>query len=149
MNVKMPVTPTITIGDQPTEADLKALREEGYLGVVNLRNDGEPEQPIGTSAEGDLARGLGLDYLHYGVGAAPLTEEGVLGVCKFLDEHAGGPTLVHCRRGGRAIALVLLHLARAEGWKPSEVVAKGAALGLKVDGGLKTLVESYLTEHSS
>ncbi len=71
MNVKQAVTDTITIGDQPDEGDLRALKKEGYVGVVNLRNDGEPEQPLGTTAEGDVVRALGLDYLHVGVGAAP------------------------------------------------------------------------------
>src|SRR4051794_30354011 len=111
MNVKKPITPAITTGDQPDENDLKALKDEGYVGVINLRNDGEPEQPLGTAAEGEKARALGLDYLHYGVSSAPLTEEGVTSVCAFLDEHAGGKTLVHCRKGGRAEALVLLYKA--------------------------------------
>src|SRR5437764_7642268 len=103
MNVKRPITPGITIADQPTEADLRALKDEGYVGVVNLRNDGEPEQPLGTAAEGDQVRSQGMDYLHYGVGSAPLTEAGVGSVCDFLDRHAGsGTVLVHCRKGGRA-----------------------------------------------
>ena len=50
MNVKRPVTATITIGDQPTEADLSQLKQEGYTAVVNLRNDGEPDQPMSTAA---------------------------------------------------------------------------------------------------
>jgi uncharacterized protein (TIGR01244 family) len=144
MNVKKSVTSTITIGDQPTEADLQALRDEGYLGVVNLRNDGEPDQPLGTGPEGDLVKHLGLDYLHVGVGPTPLSDEGVRAVCKFLDEHGSGKTLVHCRKGGRAMALVLLYFARKQGWKPDEAITKGAAMGLSVEGGLRTLVENYL-----
>jgi uncharacterized protein (TIGR01244 family) len=148
MNVLKPITPAITVGDQPTEGDLKALRSEGYVGVINLRIAGEPEQPLDPSGEGEAARALGLDYLHYGVGSAPLTEEGVSAVCAFLDEHAGGKTLVHCRKGGRAAALVLLYKARAEGWSPDEVVARGSAMGLGVDGGLRNLVESFLREQN-
>ena len=147
MNVKTPISAAITIGDQPTEDDLKALKDEGYVGLINLRNDGEPEQPLDTSAEGERARALGLDYLHYGVGSAPLTEEGVSSVRRFLDDHADGKTLVHCRKGGRAAALVLLCRAEAENWSPEEAIAKGKALGLSVDGGLRPLVESYLREH--
>ena len=148
MNVKRPITPGITLGDQPTESDLRALKDEGYVGVVNLRNDGEPEQPLGTAAEGAAARGLGLDYLHYGVGSAPLTEAGVGSVCEFLDRHAGdGKVMVHCRRGGRAAALVLLYQAQRNGWSPDEALAKGKAMGLEVEGGLRTLVENYLKEH--
>lgn len=144
MNVKKTITPTIVIGDQPTEADLQALKDEGYVGVINLRNDGEPEQPLGTAAEGEKARALGLDYLHYGVGAAPLSVEGVSSVCQFLDDHADGKTLVHCRKGGRAAALVLLYKADAENWSPEEAVDKGNALGLGVEGGLRNMVETFL-----
>jgi len=146
MNVKRAVTATITVGDQPTEADLEQLKHEGYVGVVNLRNDGEPEQPMSTSDEGNKARALGMDYLHYGVGAAPLSEPGVTAVCDFLDEHAQGSNkvLLHCRKGGRAVALLLLQQARAQKWSADQVFAKGKAMGLEVDGGLKMLVESYL-----
>jgi uncharacterized protein (TIGR01244 family) len=141
-----PITPGITIADQPTAEELRGLKDEGYVGVVNLRNDGEPEQPLGTAAEGEQVRSLGMDYLHYGVGGAPLSEQGVESVADFLDRHASGKVLVHCRKGARAAALVLLHQAKAHGWAPGEVFDKGRAMGLEVDGGLRTLVENYLRE---
>jgi uncharacterized protein (TIGR01244 family) len=146
MNVKRAVTTSITIGDQPNEGDLEQLKHEGCSGVVNLRNDGEPEQPMSTSEEGNKVRSLGMDYLHYGVGSAPLTEAGVTAVCDFLDQHSQGSdkVLLHCRRGGRAIALLLLQQARTHNWKAGEIFAKGKAMGLELDGGLKALVESYI-----
>jgi uncharacterized protein (TIGR01244 family) len=148
MNRK-PITPNLAIGDQPTEADLEALKREGYVGVVNLRNDGEPEQPLSTAAEGERVRALGMDYLHYGVGGAPLSEPGVGAVSDFLDRHAQDKVLVHCRKGSRAAALVLLHRARAEGWSAAEALAQGEPMGLKVEGGLRQMVETYLIEHPS
>lgn len=143
------ITPTIAIADQPTETELEALKAEGYVGIVNLRHDGEPEQPLSTAAEADKVRGLGMDYLHYGVGGGPLSPSGVAAVSDFLDAHAEGPVLVHCRRGPRAAALVLLHLARTHGWAPVEALAQGRTHGLEVEGGLRTLVESYLHQHAS
>lgn len=149
MNFKREITPGITIGDQPSGAEIEGLKGEGYVGVVNLRNDGEPEQPLRTSAEGEKVRGLGMDYVHYGVGSAPLTKSGVESVLEFLDRHAGsGKVMVHCRKGARAAALVLIHQAKAQNWSPDEAVAKGKAMGLDVEGGLKNLVETYLKEHS-
>lgn len=147
MNVKRAITPYVTIADQPTEDDLHALKAEGYAGVVNLRNDGEPEQPLSTAAEGEKVRALGLDYLHYGVGSAPLSESGVQSVVDFLARHASEKVLVHCRKGARAAALVLLDQAQRQGWTADEAVDKGKAMGLDVDGGLRTLVESYLRAH--
>ena len=54
--------------------------------------------------------------------------------------------LVHCRKGGRAVALLLLQQARANKWSADEAIARGKAMGLEVDGGLKTMVETYLRE---
>jgi uncharacterized protein (TIGR01244 family) len=148
MNVKRPVTPSITIGDQPTEADLAQLKEEGYTGVVNLRNDGEPEQPMTTTEEGKKVRALGMEYEHYAVGSKPLTVQGVTAVCDFIDKHSqdSGKVLVHCRRGPRAVALLLLHQARIQKWTNAEVFAKGRAMGLDLDGGLKSMVEHFLQD---
>lgn len=139
------ITPQITIGDQPTEADLARLKAEGYTGVVNLRNDGEPEQPLGTSVEGEKVRALGMEYIHMGVGGTPLGETGVKAVCDFID--AQGKVMVHCRKGGRAAALVLIHQARVHDWSAAEAPAKGRGIGLEVDGGLRTIVENYLDDH--
>ncbi len=146
MNVKRPVTPRIIIGDQPSEADLLECKHEGYSGVVNLRNNGEPEQPLSPAAEGDKVRSLGMEYHHLGVGGAPLADPGVTEVCDFIDRltGAGGKVLVHCRKGGRAMALVLIQQARAQGWTSAEAINKCHALGLQVDGQLKTMVENYL-----
>lgn len=148
MNVKRPVTAKITIGDQPTEADLIQLKQEGYTGVVNLRNDGEPDQPLSTADEGQKVRALGMDYLHHGVGSAPLTVQGVTAVCNFIDQHSQGTgkVLVHCRRGPRAVALLLLQQARDQKWTNAEVFAKGKEMGLDLEGGLKMMVDHFLQD---
>ena len=147
MQFQRTITPEIVIADQPTEADLAALKAAGYVGVVNLRNDGEPEQPIGTVLEGEKVRALGLDYLHMGVGGGSLTEQGVESVVGFLGDHASGKTLVHCRKGGRAAAIVLLQQALEHGWSPTEAIKEGKEIGLDVDGGLRVMVETYLDDH--
>lgn len=146
MDVKQYVTPAIMIGDQPTKADLEELKSLGFVGVVNLRHDGEPEQPISPAREGDLARAIGLEYLHHGVGAVPLDESCVAAVSDFLTRHAQGSdqVLVHCRRGGRAVALVLLHFARVNRWSADEVAERAAEMGLAVDAGMRQMVEGWL-----
>lgn len=148
MQFERAITEAITIGDQPTSEDLARFRDEGYVGVVNLRNPGEPEQPLGPAEEGREVEGLGMEYVHYGVGGAPLSEPGVEAVCDFVDRHtqAGRKVLVHCRKGARAAALVLIQQARANRWPADEVITKGQQMGLDVDGGLRTLVEVYLRQ---
>ena len=147
MNYQRAITDSIVIADQPTEADLAALKADGYAAVVNLRNDGEPEQPIGTAAEGEIVKSHGLDYIHMGVGGAPLLETKVDEVCRFIAEHSEGKVLVHCRKGGRAAAIVLIQQALAHGWSAAEAATKGKALGLEVDGNLRLMIETYLDDH--
>ncbi|MDB5352217.1 MAG: hypothetical protein JWN86_3464 [Planctomycetota bacterium] len=138
------ITPHLAVAGQPTESDLKTLRDQGYVGVINLRNDGEPEQPITTKEEGELAKKLGLEYLHYGVGGAPFSRDGVEAVYDFLDRHPSEKVLVHCRSGGRAQAILLLFEARKRGWSASDAITNGRGMGLDVKGGLAAMVEQYL-----
>ncbi len=145
MNFEKTITDQITIADQPTEADLARLRDEGYVAVVNLRLDGEPEQPLDVAAEGREAESLGLAYHHLAVGQPALADPGVSAVCDFIDQEAAkGKVLVHCRRGGRAAAITLIQQARAQGWDAAEAVQQGAAIGLSLDPGLRAKVEQYL-----
>lgn len=145
MNVEKPITERITIADQPTEADLARLKSEGYVAVVNLRLDGEPEQPLDVASEARESAGQGLAYHHLPVGQPALADPGVAEVCDFIDrESAKGKVLVHCRKGGRAAAITLIQQARANGWGADEAVEKGRAIGLALDPGLQGKVQQYL-----
>lgn len=143
------IAPFLHVADQPTADDLTTLASQGYTAVVNLRHEGEPEQPIGVEAEGERVRQAGLAYLSYPVGGSPLTPEGVRAVLELIEQHAqaGGCTLLHCRKGGRAVALALLREALAQHWSAAEVAARGAEAGLPVDGNLRVLVEQYMVAH--
>ncbi len=149
MNLERPIRDRITIADQPDEQDLSRLRERGDGAVVNLRNDGEPEQPLDVEGERREASSLGLAYHHYGVGGPPLSDPGVAEACDFIEREAGkGKVLVHCRKGGRAAAIVLIQQARANGWKPEEAAARGREVGIVLDPPLQTKVEAYLNAES-
>ena len=148
MEAIRPITPTLAVAGQPTVDDLHSLRELGYVGIVNLRNDGEPEQPLSTAAEGTEVRALGMEYLHAGFGRAPFDPENVDAVCAFLDRHEGEKVLVHCQGGGRAMALVLLHEARKGDWPAKDAVERGKAMGLIVSDGLRMMIENYLKENA-
>lgn len=141
----------VAIADQPTEDDLMAIKERGFVAVVNLRNHGEPEQPLSPAGEGEKAREIGLDYLHVGVGGAPLTREGVVAVIEFIELHSNrGDVLVHCRKGGRAAALVALREAVKREWDAEQAAARAKTeLGVELEGGLRTMIENYLREHHS
>ena len=148
MNFMRAVTPAIAIGDQPTEADLAELKKQGFSGIINLRNDGEPEQPMNSSQEGEKARALGLEYLHYGVGDAPLSEQGVTAFATSLTSTARGRARCSCIAGEEPRPSACAYSSRPGRTKrsASEVVAKGKAMGLEVEGGLRCWSKAHVNE---
>lgn len=138
------IRPNLEIADQPTAEELSSLKEEGFTAVINLRRAGEAGQTIDPTAEGELARQAGLDYLSVPVGGEPLGATQVETVCDLLQNHADGKVLLHCKQGGRAAALALIYLSRVEGWPADEVVQRGRALGLELPPPVQALVEQAL-----
>lgn len=140
------LTDRVELSDQPTSEEIAGLPTEGFSGLVNLRRENEPDQLYHPVHEGELARQTGLDYLHIGVGGAPLGHSDIASVADFLETHRDGKVLIHCKLGSRAAAIGLLVLARLEGWPASEVLERGRAIGLQLPPNLQKLAEDYLAD---
>jgi protein tyrosine phosphatase (PTP) superfamily phosphohydrolase (DUF442 family) len=54
------VSAKISAGGQPTEEDIAALKAKGVRKIINLRRDGEQNQPLSPAAEGDEVKGAGM-----------------------------------------------------------------------------------------
>lgn len=138
------VSPRIEVAGQPTRDELQSLRAEGFVGVVNVRLDGEPEQPLSPGDEAIEVGAAGLDYLHVPVGGGPIDPSGMDAIYQFLEVHSAGKVLIHCKQGGRAQAVALLYLARRENWPVEEVIVRGLQEGFALSPGLQILVREYL-----
>ena len=121
----------VAVGGQPTVDDLRRLREQGFAAVVNLRQDGEVNQPLPPKAEGFAAMDSGLSYSHVPVVLGDLDPEQVRKV-RAAIEAASGPVYVHCGAGQRAVALSLLAIAAGPGVRGDDLIARAAATGLPI-----------------
>ena len=97
----------LSAGGQPTEEDLGWLAEVGFRSVVNLRLDGEKNQPMAPDVEGTKAAAAGLGYRHVPVSVASLSARDLDSFRKAVEE-LPGPVYVHCGAGQRACAFSLL-----------------------------------------
>lgn len=143
MNV-MKISDDVTVGPQPSEADLAKLPADGFRAVVNFRADGEEDQPLPPSAEGDQVRASGLEYLHLPVSTESLGPELV---DRFRARYADlpKPVYAHCKSGKRAGAMVMMHAAVERGLSGEETLKQAERMGFECDQPeLKNFVRSYV-----
>ena len=125
------VSDLISVGGQPSEDDLSALRAEGFRAIINLRRDGEANQPLDPVREGMAAAAAGFKYFHIPVNSSDPKREQVEAVRAALEQ-VDGPVYVHCQGGGRACAMALLANAPVTGYGTTEMMAHAEAAGFPV-----------------
>lgn len=134
--------PAVDTG-QPGEEDFARLAEQGYAAVVDLRTEGEPNQPLPPAEEGGAVRKAGMEYIHIPVPIGnPLPEQ----VDRFREELSPleGMVLVHCASGKRSGALAVLDAAAREGLSGDEAVSRAKDLGFDWKSPeLETFVRRY------
>ena len=101
------VSDRISVGGQPSEADLDRLAERGFRAVINLRTDDEANLPISPEAERAYAESAGLTYRRLPIRPAGLRPHEVE-VFRLIARDLPGPIFVHCAAGQRASAISVL-----------------------------------------
>ncbi len=120
--------PGLLTGGQPTPEQLREAARAGVRTIINLRGNDEP----GYEWEANLAKELGLTYVHIPIGGADdLTRANVGRFDVALDAaREKGPVLVHCASGNRAGALLALQRGWIKGASPDAAIAFGIDAGL-------------------
>lgn len=147
MQERMQLNKEITVGGQPTETQLRELREQGFRSVVNLRTAGEENQPLSPEAEGARVRQEGMEYLHLPVSMQDMRPELV---DRFREDlpHLPKPVYIHCASGKRAGAFAMLDTAVQAGWGGEETLRKAEEMGFECDQPqLKQFVTDYVNQH--
>lgn len=116
------LTDKIAVADQPTADEIRGLKAEGFTTVVNLRRDGEANQPLSPAEEGRVADAAGMNYHHIPVDPNDPQPEQAAALKAVLNE-AKGPVFLHCAGGPRATVMALAAL----GIKDKDAALAGAA----------------------
>lgn len=137
----------VTVGPQPSEADIQQLADEQFHSVVNFRTDSEEEQPLSPKEEGEKVRAAGMEYLNI-----PVSEEAMSAdvVDRFRQQFGElpKPVYAHCKSGKRAGAMVMMHIASDQGMTGDETLKKAEEMGFECDKPeLIEFVKTYVDEH--
>lgn len=137
----------LSIGSQPTESELEDLTDQGFRSVVNLRTNGEENQPLSPREEGVGVRNLGLEYVSI---AVPLDDMQPNHIDNFRAKlkYLPTPVYVHSGRDKRASTLTVIHKALSEGWGGGKALDEAKRLGVPCDiESMRDLVVGYVDEH--
>lgn len=144
----MKINDQVTVGPQPSQAQLQELRQQGFKTVVNFRTEGEEEQPLSPQAEGEKVKAAGMEYLHIPVSMKLMGSELV---DQFREKYPDLPTPIfaHCKSGKRAGAMVMMHMAVEQGMTGDQTLQKAKEMGFECDQPeLEQFVRQYVNEHS-
>ena len=140
------VNAKVSAGGQPTEDDIAALKASGVRKIINLRREGEQNQPLDPAAEGEAVKRAGMEYLHIPVDPKNLDPSSAAAVAKAIEE-SDGSVYVHCAAGGRAVTHALLAEAKAQGNSADKIFKKAEDIGAPVtDEGFKAYVRKVAGE---
>jgi len=119
---------------QPTEAQLRLIREAGFDSVINLAL---PTSDNAIANEGSLVTGMGMTYVHIPVNFKQPTSQDFRAFCGAMHGLEGRSVFVHCAANMRVSAFMYLYRvmfkdvpaseARRELnsiWEPDEVWSK-------------------------
>ncbi len=125
MDVKR-INDHVSVSPQIRPEDVKAIKNLGFVAIINNRPDGEsPDQPDSATIE-QAAREAGLAYHHIPLGREGVSQD-MVEQTKQVLEGSTGPVFCYCRSGTRSTTLWALSQA---GKAPaSEIISAAAHAG--------------------
>ena len=135
----------ISIGAALEAGDEQKLHDAGVRTVIDLRTEDEKQTP-----EKAWVENVGLDYEALPTAPNLLDDAAIARFVQEVDSSVG-PVYVHCKSGGRAGVMALLHDAITGGWTIEHTLQVADEKGVKLgaDSPYTPIVEDYLQRHSA
>ena len=122
------VDATVGCGGQVDPAAMAALRKDGFVSVINLRQASEPGADVDAGRTAALA--AGLKYIHLPFNAAAPDEKIVDTFLSAVAEKANQPVFIHCGSANRVGGVWMIKRALQDGWPLDRARAEAEAIGL-------------------
>jgi len=109
-------------------AAMGALRKEGFVSVINLREATERGAEVDASRA--AAQKAGLKYIHLPFNAAKPDSAVVDRFLAAVVDKSNQPVFIHCGSANRVGAMWMIKRALQDGWAIDKAQAEGQAVGL-------------------
>jgi uncharacterized protein (TIGR01244 family) len=138
------VDATVGCGGAVDPAAMAALKQEGFVSVINLRLPNEEGANVeqGRAA----AQAAGLKYIHLPFNAASPDAKVVDSFLAAVADRANQPVFIHCGSASRVGGMWTIKRALQDKWPLEKALAEGKAIGLN-NAGLEAFVTDYVKSH--
>ena len=134
---------TIACAGAITPASVPAIKEMGFVSVINLRVATEPGADI--EKEAAAATAAGLRYFHVPFDGTPDPDAARAFLDAITSENAE-PAFIHCSGGNRAATMWLIKRIAVDHWDVDRAVAEATALG-QTNPALRRFAIEYAQSH--
>ena len=138
------VDATVGCGGQTDPAAMKALKQEGFVAVINLRQASEPGADI--DAGRGAAQSAGLKYIHLPFNAQAPDPKVVESFLAAVADKSNQPVYIHCASANRVGAVWMIKRVLQDGWATDRARAEAEAIGL-TSAPLVAFATEYISTH--
>lgn len=138
------VDATVGCGGAVDPSAMAALRKDGFVSVINLRQASEAGADI--EAGRTAAQAAGLKYIHLPFNAAAPDEKVVGSFLAAVADTANQPVFIHCGSANRVGGVWMIKRALQDGWTIERAQAEAQAIGLR-DAKLTAFATDYINRH--
>jgi uncharacterized protein (TIGR01244 family) len=134
---------TIACAGAITPESVPAIKEMGFVSIINLRLASEPGADV--EREAAAAKAAGLRYFHVPFDGKPDPEA----ARQFLDAITtvgAEPAFVHCAAGNRAATMWLIKRIAVDHWDADRATTEAVALG-QTSTALREFAIAYAQSH--
>jgi uncharacterized protein (TIGR01244 family) len=138
------VDATVGCGGQTDPAAMAALRKEGYVSVVNLRQATEPGADVDAGRA--AAQAAGLKYLHMPFNVAAPDSKVVDTFLAAVADKSNQPVFIHCGSANRVGGMWMIKRVLQDGWPIDRAKTEAEAIGLS-SAPLTAFATEYIKTH--
>jgi uncharacterized protein (TIGR01244 family) len=138
------VDATVGCGGQTDPAAMAALRKEGYVSVINLRQASEPGADVDAGRA--AAQAAGLKYLHMPFNVAAPDSKVVDTFLAAVADKSNQPVFIHCGSANRVGGMWMIKRVLQDGWPIERATTEAQAIGL-ASAPLTAFATEYIKTH--
>jgi protein tyrosine phosphatase (PTP) superfamily phosphohydrolase (DUF442 family) len=121
------ILPDLVTGGQPTEQQLRALKEAGGSIVLDVRDPMEP-RPVDEAA---VVAQLGMEYVNIPISGGSLDDSILDRILAVLRNAHGRTVFFHCGSGNRVGGALIPYFMLDQGMEEQDAVDQAMRVGLR------------------